>query len=190
MSRAELARAATEAVFAAIQQAAGVQVWSCHPAQAIRLHIGDHLLLPARRDDVFVHIFYKDANSLITAQPSIYDVYQAHSDLDRVDITCRRSGESDTSVPDEPVGSLVIGAEHLLPGERLAWLTPDGSHAAVFEAFDECRVLCRTTQPQVVAPGMFATWNMMTSDVSPACAARAREVFSLPIPRNWQPRNA
>jgi len=182
------------AILIADEKVTGIRAWRTRPLQAIKLGAGDALVVPTRKDHVFVHLVYR-GGELVRNEPSVLDMYQTHSDFDQIEFIWVGSGNLDISnlesgMPSEYDDSgwgSIVGAEWLQAGERLVWVSADGAHLAVIEASDLFRVVCRSYFPTMVH-GFPGIWNILERTPSDAVVEKAQRAFLLKPPRTWAPR--
>jgi len=199
---------AIEAVRRALVDAGGMESWK-RPEPHV-LATGDRVSLALEAGQAFALIGYKGFTQILTDSAEIFDLWQAHSDGDLLEIYATESSahvagfsHSDPDSTNDPVPYLnrdstvangfMNGRERLMPGERLAWLPAPGDTEAqigvIFEAKNHCQVVSRTWSPQVGTYGFPLLLNIfLHDDVWPAASRTISEALALPVPRHWAPR--
>jgi hypothetical protein len=206
---------AIETVQMAATRVAGLGRWAAaDDYHSIRA--GDRLSLTAMAGQLFLHVYYPDPHALLTNQPDIADIWQAHSDGDTLELMAVSDPRTVISASDDdpdnnstdPVPYLdrgrtfpnapINGKERILPGERLVWLgtNKDGSacRTAVFDFDDDCQVISRTRHQQTVPAGdarQPLLLDALTYNEMPREMIRTSHAVleSLTAPRCWAPRH-
>lgn len=200
---------AIEAVHQALIDAEGIDSWKTPERHLLRS--GDRLSLALKAGQAFALIYYKGMHQVMCGEADIFDLWQAHSDGDILELYATESpahvtefGSEEPDGDNDPVPYLnregtaqnghINGRSKLMPGERLIWLpTPEESEAqasVVFEAVDHCQIISRTWNPRVGAEGFpLLLDTFLHRTLWPAAARDIRKVLSLDVPRCWAPRN-
>jgi hypothetical protein len=200
---------AIEAVRLALVEEAGIHSWQ--RSEGYMLARGDRLSLTLESGQVFALVGYRSLSHLLSGAAEILDLWEAHSDGDQLEIYVTNSphhvagfSDGDPGGTADPVphlnregtatNGLINGRERLMPGERLVWLpAPEsaGIHeSVVFEARDYCQIVSRTWSPVTGSHGFPLILNdFQHDDIWPEAKRAIRAVLSLPVPRDWAPRD-
>jgi hypothetical protein len=207
---------ATEAVQTAAAQVAGLQHWAAADGYH-SIRTGDRLALTTMAGQLFLHVYYPDPQALVTNEPEVADIWQAHSDGDSLELMAVSDPRTVISANDDdpennstdPVPFLdrartfpnapINGKERILPGERLVWLgtNKDGSacRPAVFDFDDDCQVISRTRHPQTVptdhARHPLLLDTLTYNEIPREMIRTAHAVLeNMTVPHCWAPRYA
>jgi hypothetical protein len=205
---------AIEAVQTAAAQVAGLQRWAA-AADYHLIRTLDRLALTTMAGQLFLLVYYPDPHALLTNQPDIADIWQAHSDGDSLELMAVSDAQAVISASDDdpdnnstdPVPYLdraqtfpnapINGKERILPGERLVWLgtNKDGSacRPAVFDFDDDCQVISRTRHPRTVPAGDARhplLLDTLTYNEIPREMIRTAHALleNMTVPHCWAPR--
>lgn len=218
LPRREFFEVSVEEAIAAVQmaatEAAGIGRWSSTDVHHTIL-AGDRVALTTMSGQLFMHVYYPDAQAVLRNRPEIADIWQAHTDGDSLELMATHDSTHVISLGDDdpdnswtdPVPYLdragtfpnatINGKERMLPGERLLWLGPsrDGStcQLAVFDFDDDCQVISRTRQVKVASHDGVRyplLLNFLTYEQLPPSVIRVGHsaIESLPSPQCWTPR--
>ncbi|MFY1661188.1 GIY-YIG nuclease family protein [Micromonospora sp. WMMD1274] len=195
------AEEAAEAIVKVQQGVDGIAAWAPHPVRRVRSR--ERLVLSLRAGQIFVVL----ARQGIWSPMEVFDLWQAHSDGDILEINGHDASYRSVSLSDgdvdlsDPVPYLnrehsarnvePILLERLVSGERLVWIDrpdADGVCASqVFEATDDCQVVGRTRNPQL-HEGRPLLLNHVIGQPAPGMGDALRKALALPEPRVWSKR--
>ena len=161
---------AIAAVRHALIEAGGIESWRSREPHLLRSR--DRVSLALRQRQVFALVGFRDFTRVVAGKAEIFDLWQAHSDGDLLEVYVTDSlshvaglsdhdpGSTDDPVPyldreKSVVNGMINGRERVMPSERLVWLPApedaEGEDYVVFEAKDYCQIVSRTWSP--------VTWN-------------------------------
>jgi T5orf172 domain len=203
------------AVHRAATEVGGLQRWA-DEGDYHRVRARDRVALTTMAGQLFVHVYYPDSHAVLTNQPNIADIWQAHSDGDSLELMAVTEPNAVISAGDDdpdnswtdPVPYLdraqtfpnapINGKERIRAGDRLIWLGVPNDRSVcrvtVFDFDDDCQVISRTRHPQTIAfgdtryPLLLNTMNY--EEIPPEMLRAARRVLkSMTTPRCWAPRD-
>lgn len=199
---------AIEAVRVAAVDVAGIDSWKS--SQPHVLQSGDRIALTLEAGQAFVLSGYKDWNGILSREPVTFDLWQAHSDGDLLEISATASASEVAGFSDNDVGStddplpyldrsrevangMMIGREKLMPGDRLIWVPgPENEiqECVLFDVRDFCQVVCRTWSPKIdpTYPIALLLNSFCHRGVWPNFQDAMRRALETPVPRTWRPR--
>ncbi|MFQ6226272.1 GIY-YIG nuclease family protein [Nocardia sp. NPDC002869] len=199
---------------AAAVRSAGIDRWA-----AERVHdiwCGDRLTLAMRAGQLLIVMYYPDGHALLENKLDILDVWEAHSDGDRLELMGASHPEHVVGMTDDsphnlddPIPHLdhagkiknafINGKDRLLPGEKLIWLSGGPEWRSVqwvmFEICDYCQVIGRTWTPKTATDGSVRAPLLLNMPehlprTVPLTMRRAikEAKASTAVPGNWIPR--
>ncbi|WP_280265764.1 GIY-YIG nuclease family protein [Nocardia wallacei] len=202
------------AVQEAAERVAGIDRWATRGVHDV--WCGDRLTLSMQAGQLLMVMYYRDQHALLNNELDILDVWEAHSDRDRLDLMGAARPEHVVGMNDDspdswtdPIPHLdsagrirnafINGKDRLLPGEKLLWLSggPEWQSVrwALFEIGDYCQVVSRTWTPQTATDGavqMPLLLNMPEHLPDPVTPAMKRAVSNAKaraaVPGTWVPR--